>query len=210
MKKPLLIEIGVEELPAIPFLKELPNIANKWQTILDENNLSCDFEFYYTPRRLVFWHREFPLKQADTTLELFGAPLEIAYKDGEPTGAALGFAKKCGVDISQISTSEKNGKEVLYFQKQEKGFESRTLLAIMIETLLEKLVFGKSMRWGNQKKSFIRPIRWIGCMLDSKVVDVSLFGLQSSNESYGHRTLSYGAFTYTDAGDYFVNLIKQV
>jgi len=208
MKKPLLIEIGVEELPAIPFLKELPNIANKWQTILDENNLSCDFEFYYTPRRLVFWHREFPLKQADTTLELFGAPLEIAYKEGEPTGAALGFAKKCGVDISQISTSEKNGKEVLYFQKQEKGSESRALLAIMIETLLEKLVFGKSMRWGNQKKSFIRPIRWIGCMLDSKVVDVSLFGLHSSNKSYGHRTLSYDAFTYTDAGDYFCKLDK--
>ncbi len=208
MKKPLLIEIGVEELPAIPFLKEYPNIAKKWEAILSENNLSCEFDFFYTPRRLVFWHREFPLKQADKIIELFGAPVEIAYRDGEPTGAALGFAKKCGVDIADIDRGEKNGKEVLYFKKEQKGAESTTLLAIMIETLLEKLTFGKSMRWGDEKKSFIRPIRWIGCMLDSKVVDMELYSLKSSNKSYGHRTLSYAPFTYTDAGDYFCKLDK--
>ncbi|MEN8718277.1 MAG: glycine--tRNA ligase subunit beta, partial [Sulfurovum sp.] len=53
MNKPLLIEIGVEELPAIPFLKELPNIEKKWADILEKNRLLCDFEFFYTPRRLV-------------------------------------------------------------------------------------------------------------------------------------------------------------
>ncbi len=208
MKKPLLIEIGVEELPAIPFLKELPHIAQKWQAILNAHALDTDFEFFYTPRRLIFWHREFPLKQEDSTLELFGAPLEIAYKDGEPTGAALGFAKKCGVDISQIGKSEKNGKEVLYYQKEELGIESATLLAAMIEKLLESLHFGKSMRWGNEEKSFIRPIRWIGCMLDQKVIDMKLYGVQSSNTSYGHRTLSYTPFTYASPGDFFCKLDK--
>lgn len=208
MKKPLLIEIGVEELPAVPFLKELPNIEKKWQAILEEHALKSDFEFFYTPRRIIFWHREFPLKQEDTTLELYGAPLEIAYKDGKPTGAALGFAKKCAVDISEISTKEKNGKEVLYFQKEEVGEESASLLAIMIEQLLEKLHFGKSMRWGNQPKSFIRPIRWLGCMLDDKVIDFKLYGVQSAQESYGHRTLSYAPFTYTSCGDFFCKLNK--
>ncbi len=208
MKKPLLIEIGVEELPAIPFLKELPYIAKKWQTILDTYALDADFEFFYTPRRVVFWHREFPLKQEDSTLELFGAPLEIAYKDGEPTGAALGFAKKCGVDISQIGKSEKNGKEVLYYQKEELGLKSASLLAEMIEKLLESLHFGKSMRWGNEEKSFIRPIRWIGCMLDQQVIDMKLYGVESSNRSYGHRTLSYAPFTYTSTGDFFCKLDK--
>ena len=104
MIKPLLVEIGVEELPAIPFLKELPNIEKKWAKVLEENNLLCEFKFYYTPRRLVFWHREFKTKQDDKEIEFFGAPVKIAYKDGEPTGAALGFAKKCGVDISDISS----------------------------------------------------------------------------------------------------------
>jgi len=208
MKKPLLIEIGVEELPAIPFLKELPNIEKKWQAILESHALEADFDFFYTPRRLIFWHREFPLKQKDTTLELFGAPLEIAYKEGKPTGAALGFAKKCGVDISEISTSSKNGKEVLYFQKEETGESSASLLSLMIEQLLEKLHFGKSMRLGNEPKSFIRPIRWIGCMLDSQVVDFDLYGVKSANESYGHRTLSYAPFTYSTTGDFFCQLDK--
>ncbi len=208
MKKPLLIEIGVEELPAIPFLKELPHIAQKWKAVLDAYALDADFEFFYTPRRLVFWHREFPLKQKDSTLELFGAPLDIAYKDGQPTGAALGFAKKCGVNLSEISKGEKNGKEVLYYQKEELGVESIALLEKMIEQLLESLHFGKSMRWGNETKSFIRPIRWIGCMLDNKVVSMKLYGLESSNCSYGHRTLSYAPFTYNSAGDFFCKLDK--
>ena len=66
MNKPLLIEIGVEELPAIPFLNELPNIEKKWSDILEKNRLLCDFDFFYTPRRLVLWHREFQVKQEDS------------------------------------------------------------------------------------------------------------------------------------------------
>ena len=76
MIKPLLVEIAVEELPAIPFLKELPNIEKKWSDILEANNLLCEFNFYYTPRRLVFWHREFKVAQDDTVVEQLGAPLK--------------------------------------------------------------------------------------------------------------------------------------
>ncbi len=94
MIKPLLIEIGVEELPAVPFLKELPNIEKKWLDILEANALGCEFEFYYTPRRLVLWHSEFSTSQANREEEFFGAPVAVAYKDGEPTPAANGFAKK--------------------------------------------------------------------------------------------------------------------
>jgi glycyl-tRNA synthetase beta chain len=208
MKKPLLIEIGVEELPAIPFLQELPNIQKRWQAILEEFSLEASFEFFYTPRRLVFWHQQFPLKQADKKEQFFGAPLEIAYKDGKPTPAAIGFAKKCGVDISDISTQEKSGKEVLYFEKLIEGKESRVLLSLMIETLLKSLQFGKSMRWGEEKESFIRPIRWIGCMLDNQLVEMKLYGVESALISYGHRALSYAPFSYTTTGDYFCKLDK--
>ncbi len=208
MKKPLLIEIGVEELPAIPFLKELPHIAEKWQAILEAYALDATCEFFYTPRRLVFWHREFPLQQQDKNIELYGAPVEIAYKDGEPTAAALGFAKKCAVSISEITTSKKNGKEVLFYQKIEKGIESQALLAQMVEKLLESLHFGKSMRWGDEEKSFIRPIRWIGCMLDNKVIDFELYGVESRAISYGHRRYSYAPFSYESPGDFFCKLDK--
>ena len=77
MLKPLLIEIGVEELPAIPFLKELLNIEKKWSDILEKNSLLCNFDLFYTPRRLVLWHREFQVKQEDSEVENIGAPREV-------------------------------------------------------------------------------------------------------------------------------------
>ena len=202
MSKPLLIEIGVEELPAIPFLKELPNIKKRWQKIISTNSLEAEFEFYFTPRRLVLICDSFLEKQADFRQELFGAPLEISYKDGKPTPAALGFAKKCGVQIDEISTSTKNGKEVLYFQKNKIGLSSKDLLEPMIKEFLKDLQFGKSMRWGDNKESFIRPIRWIGCMFDGKVIDIEAYGVKSDANTFGHRTHTFEPLKYNSIQSY--------
>ncbi len=203
MIKPLLIEIGVEELPAIPFLKELPNIDSLWYSILEKNALECDFMFNYTPRRLVLWHPEFPLTQNSREEEFFGAPLSVAFKEGKPTPAALSFATKCGVDFKQITHTMKEGKEVLYYKKNIEGQDSKTLIQSMVEDFLKSLNFGKSMRWGSLEESFIRPIRWIGCMLGEEVVDFSLFGVQTAGHSFGHRTISYEPFKYHVAEEYF-------
>ncbi|WP_263833151.1 glycine--tRNA ligase subunit beta [Sulfurospirillum oryzae] len=209
MIKPLLIEIGVEELPAIPFLKELPNIETLWLDILEKNALACEFKFYYTPRRLVLWHEAFPTQQNEREEEFFGAPLSVALKDGEPTPAALGFAKKCGVDFAQVSQAQKDGKEVLYYKKTIAGQSSKNLLQAMIESFIKGLNFGKSMRWGFLEESFIRPIRWIGCMLGDEHVPFSLFGVESTPFSYPHRTISYEPFAYMFAGDYFDRLSER-
>lgn len=206
MLKPLLIEIGVEELPAIPFLKELPNIENKWSDILEKNTLLCEFEFYYTPRRLVFWHKEFAASQSDREEELFGAPISVAFKDGVATPAALGFAKKCGVSLEELGRAEKNGKEVLYFKKVVKGVDSKKLIGSMVEEFLGSLSFGKSMRWGSLDKQFIRPIRWIGAMFGDEHVPFSIYGVDSSCSSNPHRTISYEPFTYDFSGEYFTKL----
>jgi len=206
MNKPLLIEIGVEELPAIPFLKELPNIEKKWSDILEKNRLLCDFEFYYTPRRLVLWHKEFQLAQEDSVVEQFGAPVKIAFKDGEPTGAALGFAKKCGVDVSELDRIDQGKGEVLYFKKEVKGSASKDLLNDMVNEFMKSLNFGKSMRWGDRSDSFIRPIRSLSIVLDHEVVEGELFGVKSSNFSFAHRMVSYEPFSYSFAGDYFAKL----
>ena len=177
MNKPLLIEIGVEELPAIPFLNELPNIEKKWSDILEKNRLLCDFDFFYTPRRLVLWHREFQVSQEDSLIEQFGAPVKIAYRDGEPTGAALGFAKKCGVDISEIGKMDQGKGEVLYFKQEVKGSLSSTLLNNMVNEFIASLNFGKSMRWASRTDSFIRPIRSLSIILGEEIVDAELFGV---------------------------------
>jgi len=209
MTKPLLIEIAVEELPAIPFLKELPNIQTKWKKILEENNLLCVFDFYYTPRRLVFWHREFKIAQDDTVVEQLGAPLKIAYKDDKPTGAALGFAKKCGVDLSQISSIDKGKGEVLYYKQEVKGKESKVLLNDMVNKFIKSLNFGKSMKWGTNAESFIRPIRGLSIVLGDELVEASLYSIKSQKNSFAHRMVSYDKFNFDFAGDYFCKLDKN-
>jgi len=206
MIKPLLVEIVVEELPAIPFLKELPNIEKKWAEILESNDLLCEFDFYYTPRRLVFWHREFKVVQDDKEQELWGAPVNIAYKDGEPTGAANGFAKKCGVELSEIQKNTKGNQEFLYFKSTVEGKKSSELLNDMVNEFISKLNFGKSMRWGSRTDSFIRPIRGLSIVLGDDVIDGELYGVTSKKESFGHRMVSYEPFTFDFAGDYFSKL----
>jgi glycyl-tRNA synthetase beta chain len=205
MTKPLLIEIGVEELPAIPFLKQLKNIEKLWLEVLEENMLACEFDFFYTPRRLVFWHREFKLSQDDQIQEIFGAPLRIAYKDEKPTPAALGFAKKCGVELSELEVKD----DKLYYKKELKGQNSDQLLDGMINSFISKLDFGKSMRWGSRSDSFIRPIRSFCVLLGEELVEAKLFGVKSSKSSYPHRMISYEPFTFDFAGDYFCKLDKN-
>lgn len=202
MYKELLIEIGVEELPAIPFLKEKNNITKKWQAVLSNYTLGCEFEFFSTPRRLVFVHKKFPVSQSDSVEEIYGAPVSIAYKDGKPTNAFDGFVRKNSIDTSDVTTTLKGGKEVLYYKKEIKGKASKLLLESMIEEFLNSLSFGKSMRWGKIKQSFIRPIRWFNVMLGDEVVDFKLFGVQSSNASYPHRDISYDASVVGSTGEY--------
>ncbi|NOR58806.1 MAG: glycine--tRNA ligase subunit beta [Sulfurimonas sp.] len=206
MLKPLLIEIGVEELPAVPLLKELKNIEKKYADILEKNSLLGEFEFYYTPRRLVIWHREFKTQQEDSVEEFFGAPIAVAYKDGEPTPAANGFARKCGVSLDEISTGTKGGKEVLYYKKDVKGKESTELLSGIINTWINSLEFGKSMRWGSASESFIRPIRWVNVLLGDNLVDVELFGVRSKKETFVHRISNFDSVGISGAKEYFDTL----
>lgn len=203
MTKPLLIEIGVEELPAVPLLKELPEIEKKWALLLEKNGLICEFEFYYTPRRLVLWHREFKVQQDDRMEEFFGAPVEMAIKEGVPTPAALGFAKKCGVEFNELGRNEKNGKEVLYYCKKCAGQESAGLLNEMINGWIKSLNFGKSMRWGSNQESFIRPIRWVNVMLGESQADVELLGVKSSPSTFVHRISRFEATPVNSLHNYF-------
>ena len=208
MTKTLLIEIGVEELPAIPLLKELKNIEKKYLKVLEKYNLVCEFEFYYTPRRLTLWHREFPTKQEDKVEEFYGAPKAIAFKDAAPTKAAEGFARKCGISVDELEFVEKNGKEVLYYKREVKGRESKELLNDIISEWIHSLDFGKSMRWGDLHDSFIRPVRWIDVMLGDELVDVELFRVKSSKTTRVHRQSSFDPVSVENSKEYFEKLQK--
>jgi len=202
MTQPLLIEIGVEELPAIPLLKIVSNIERSWKEILESYKLGTEFEFIYTPRRLVLKHSAMPEKQEDQTIELMGPPVAAAIKEGVPTKAAEGFARKCGVAFEALGRADNNGREVLYYKKEEKGAQTVSLLQEMIEKWIASMSFGKMMRWGSRTDEFIRPVRWLQVRMGEHAVPVELFGVQSDTKTYVHRMVSYDAVEVPDIESY--------
>lgn len=205
----LLIEIGVEELPAIPFLKECENIAPKWREILKKNSLECEFDFDYTPRRLVLFHKNFKQFQPDSKIISTGAPKAVALKDGVFTVAALSFAKKCGISESELKFENIDGKEVLYHKKLQKGRASAEILGDMINEFLHSLNFGRSMRWGMGEFEFIRPVRNVTCLLGEKNVDFEIFGVKSEAAFYPHRSFGYEKIKFRTSAEYFELLAQN-
>ena len=209
MEKRLLIEIGVEEMPAIPLLKELKNIELKWQKVLEEYHLQSEFRFFYTPRRLTLLHEKFKEKQEDSVVELIGAPKEIAYKDGKLTQAGQSFLQKAGISEKELEFKQIKDKEVLYHQKKQVGKKSTELLGEMIEKWLKSLNFGKSMRWGKGEFEFIRPLRSLVCILGDDLVEFEGYGLKSAKKTFIHRSVSYDLAEFKGISEYFELLEKN-
>lgn len=199
----LLIEIGTEELPALPLLQELGNIEKKWSFVLEEYGLKSSFCFYYTPRRLVFFHKDFPLRQKDSTATFIGAPKNVAFHNGVLTPAGKAFLEKAQITQEEITFKQIKGKEVLYHQKALKGKESVMLLGAMIEQFLRSLNFGKSMRWGAYNFEFIRAIRSMVCMIDDNLVEFESYGVVSAKKTFVHRSLSYESKSFQSIQEYF-------
>ncbi|MDD5406790.1 MAG: glycine--tRNA ligase subunit beta [Sulfurovaceae bacterium] len=198
MTQSLFIEIGVEELPAIPLLKILDNIRTSWQNILKKNSLECEFEFYYTPRRLVLMHKSMPITQSSSIIELVGPPLNVAMQDGKPTQAGIGFAAKCGVSFDSLTTREEKGREVLFYSNTVNGKETVSLLEGMLLEWINSMAFGKMMRWASRSDEFIRPIRWLQVRFGNNVVPVELFGVKSGAATFVHRMVNTNSIKVPD------------
>lgn len=168
-----------------------------------------DFKFYYTPRRLVFFHENFADKQEDSFAEFIGAPKNVAYKDGVLTPAGQSFLQKARISENELSFKEIKGKEVLYHQKAIKGLQSQEILGEMVEKFLKSLSFGKSMRWGANSFEFIRAIRSIACILNDELVNFQSYGVKSTKKTFIHRSVSYDLQDFNNAKEYFELLEKN-
>lgn len=203
----LLIEIFLEELPFSSIKKEIKNIKPKFEKLLNENSLSVsDIEFFWTPRRLILTSKNFPLMQEGKTLEYFGPPLNIAYdKDNNPSQPTISFLKKLNINIDDLQTSTKNGKECLYYKTAIEGKKSKFLLENIILDFLDILSFGKSMQWGSVESSFIRPIRNIFVLLDDRFIELkkleNKYQFSQTKCIYPHR--SKEAKEINNAHEYF-------
>lgn len=208
----LFVEILVEELPAIPFLKEFENFESKWNKALLDYEIKASSEFFYTPRRIVIYSKNFPSKTQDRQQEIFGPPVEIAFEDGDKTKnlkpAAQAFLKKNSIEKEALQFCQKNNKEVLYLQSIQKGKQTKELIPSILEHFLSSLHFGKTMYWGSVKESFIRPIRNIAIFLDKEFIKTSFYGLNAKPITLVHRDYGFNCKPIKDFAQY-TNLLFE-
>ncbi len=189
---PLLIELGVEEMPAQVFaslLRQLPELFKKFfePTRLDPE----DVKFYVTPRRIVVSIGSIKTSQDDEMQELKGPPMKIARDaDGNWTKAAEGFARKNGIELSEAEVRDLKGVEYLFVKKEEKGLSAVDVLKDVIPQFFDAIHWYKTMRWSTKKAQFVRPVQWFAAILGDVVIPCSYAGVQSGNAVYGHRFLS--------------------
>lgn len=216
---PLLIEILTEELPALPLLKELPHIVEKWQTIAKKHNITnitSSPKLYYTPRRLVLYEESFVAQSPDSLIESYGPPLSIAYIDGDKTKglskAGESFYKKNNLPLDyELETKIKDNKEVLYYAITQSGVATSSLLESMVVEWLDSLQFGKSMFWGDVEQSFIRPVRNILILLGEQSICVNAFNRHFGKvaQTFVHRDVSFEPLAITSIEQYFDTLEKN-
>ena len=181
-----LVELGTEELPPKALKKLSQAFADGIEQGLAEANLSgSKIELFAAPRRLAVRIADLPEKQEDKEEVVYGPPAKIGFdEDGKPTKAAEGFAKRSGVDVSEIKTGD-NGK--LMIELSIKGQATTSLLADIVQSSLDKLPIPKRMRWGASRTEFVRPVHWLVMLFGNDIVDGEVLGLKAGNTSRGHR-----------------------
>ena len=180
-----LVELGTEELPP----KALKQLAEAFLqgvcSSLDEQGLSyCNARYYAAPRRLAIVLEQLSSQQPDRSQQLDGPPLQAAFDaKGEPTKAALGFARKCGVELSEIDQSGPK----LRFIKRIPGQPAVELLPAIVDQALARLPIPKRMRWAARKTEFVRPTQWLVMLFGDQVVPCEILAQQAGRHSRGHR-----------------------
>jgi len=211
--KPLLIEIGVEEIPAGVAPRMGDALKQAIETLLSDANLPVSgLRLGVTPRRLLIHAAECPVMQEDREETLWGPPEKVAFKDGTPTRAAEGFAKKSGIPIDAFELADKgDGKEL--YMKAVQTAKGRSVVEIIAEAMpgiLRRLPSPKQMKWNNgehREDAFIRPIRWIVACMGDAVIPFSFAGVESGKLSHGHRI--HGTRGEIDVNDPFGWLQSQ-
>ncbi|MDE4536858.1 glycine--tRNA ligase subunit beta [Pseudomonas sp. ITEM 17296] len=179
-----LVELGTEELPP----KALASLGDAFLAGIEKGLQAAGLNYasksvYAAPRRLAVLIRQLDVQQPDRSINIDGPPLQAAFKDGEPTQAALGFAKKCGVELSEIDQSGAK----LRFSQHIPGKATTSLLPTIVEDSLNDLPIPKRMRWGASREEFVRPTQWLVMLLGDQVVDCTILAQQAGRESRGHR-----------------------
>ncbi|RIU93554.1 glycine--tRNA ligase subunit beta [Oceanobacillus picturae] len=202
MAKDILLEIGLEELPARFVDDAETQLKEKTASWFKEQRIAFNsINSYSTPRRLAV-HITGVAEEQETIEEEAKGPAEKIAKDenGNWSKAAIGFTKGQGKDISDIYIKEIKGTNYIYVSKVIKGKPTYELLPAF-QSIIESIQFGKNMRWGTQSLRYARPIRWITALFGSEVIPFEVASVVTSNVTYGHRFLG-DKITLTNPEEY--------
>ena len=200
----LLFEIGTEELPPRALSGLSAALEQAVTQGLEKEGLSFrTSRRYATPRRLAVLVSGLADQQADRTRQRIGPALKTAFDDrGNPTPAALGFAKSCNVEVSALDTLEKDGVRKLAYSVYRAGKPAVELIPPIISSALAQLPVPKRMRWGSSREEFVRPVHWAALVFGQEIIPMSLLGVETSHFTYGHRFHYNREILIKDAADY--------
>ena len=206
MSQTLLLELGCEELPARQLRKQAELLLNGLSKQLIEGGLSdasVQRRWLATPRRLAVLIEGVQSRQADRVLERKGPAEKAAFDDqGQPTQAALGFARSVGMTVDELDRLENEQGRWLFAKVHQPGKHLDELLPGWLEATVRDMAGARSMRWSDRSDKFLRPVRWIVALHGDRPVSLTLFGLEAGRETLGHRVHAPGKHLIERAEDY--------
>jgi glycyl-tRNA synthetase beta chain len=206
-----LLEIGTEEIPARMIDGAREELSRRLGELLTRERLALSpaLEPYSTPRRIAVLARGISISQPDSEEQVTGPATKVAFKDGQPQPPALAFAKKVGMDLSQIERVTTPKGEYLSAKVTKKGRPAAEILSEALPKEIAGLYWAKNMYWrpGRTSERFVRPVRWMVAMLDGATVRVDLFGTEAGKQSEGHRILSSGPVSFPNPAAYKEGLL---
>lgn len=210
MSEAFLVEIGTEELPP----KSLRILAQAFhdEIVAGFANLNLQPEqsvWFATPRRLAVRINQLPCKSPDTQEVVLGPPAAAAKDNaGEWTPAALGFAKKQGVNADALELIESDKGPRLGLTKTVPGAQTELVAAQVVNDALARLPIAKRMRWGSSRTEFVRPVHWVVCLYGDNDNLGTIFGLSASRQSRGHRFMAPDPIDIQSPLSYESDLLK--
>ncbi len=210
MGKELLFEIGTEEIPSVYMTGMLDALRECAKAAFGEARLEFSgLSVCGTPRRLVLHVADLAEHQKPLSEELLGPPVSAAFdKDGNPTKAALGFARTNGVEVGDLARRDTPKGERLMFMKEDAGEKTQEVLYDSLLKILFGLPSPKSMRWGAGLNTFVRPVHWLLVLLGGQPLPGGnyLMSLNLGNKTRGHRFMAPEEFEVTGYADYLTKL----
>ncbi|SMG44834.1 glycine--tRNA ligase subunit beta [Dethiosulfovibrio salsuginis] len=204
----LVLEIGTEEIPSRFMTKALEDLVLAGEAEFKESRIDHGaIKTYGTPRRLVLSVKGLSDRQSDLMESFKGPAWSNAFDgSGNPTRAAQGFAKSKGIEVNDLEKRDVDGVPYVFAVVSEKGAPSSELLPDIMCRIISRLSFPKSMYWKKSTVRFARPIRWILCLLGSKVVPFELNGIPSGNTTRGHRFMGASSIVVDKESSYMERL----